>query len=80
MATCRANGVAPHVARNNGRTGGSAIDACTTRWPGYAISQRKRKRIEEVFGWGIVSNYRVDCFVALLCRTLTVGGAGRSRP
>ncbi|CAJ7187569.1 transposase IS4 family protein [Burkholderia pseudomallei] len=51
VATCRANGVTPHVAQNDGRTGGSAIDGRTTRWPGYAISQRKRKCIEQVFGW-----------------------------
>ncbi|WP_321917456.1 MULTISPECIES: IS5 family transposase [Paraburkholderia] len=52
VATCRANRVTPHVAQNDGRTGGSAIDARTTRWAGYAISQRKRKCIEQVFGWG----------------------------
>ena len=34
-----------------GRRGGSAIDGRTTRHAGYAISQRKRKRIEECFGW-----------------------------
>jgi hypothetical protein len=28
-----------------------AIDGRTTRHPGYAVSQRKRKRIEECFGW-----------------------------
>ena len=40
----------PHVAQNNkGRK--SAIDGRTTRHPGYAISQTKRKRVEEVFGW-----------------------------
>lgn len=40
----------PHVAQNNsGRR--SAIDGRTTRHPGYAASQRIRKRIEEVFGW-----------------------------
>jgi transposase len=40
----------PHVAQNvSGR--GSAIDARTTRYLGYAISQWKRKRVEEVFGW-----------------------------
>jgi hypothetical protein len=43
--------VTPHVAQNLGRRGGSAIDGRTTRHPGYAISQRKRKRIEECFGW-----------------------------
>ena len=31
--------------------GGSAIDARTTHHAGYAISQRKRKRVEECFGW-----------------------------
>jgi hypothetical protein len=40
----------PHVAQNTaGRR--SAIDGRTTRHPGYAASQRIRKRIEEVFGW-----------------------------
>jgi hypothetical protein len=34
-----------------GRRGGSAIDARTVRHPGYAVSQRRRKRIEECFGW-----------------------------
>jgi transposase len=40
----------PHVAQNTSRRG-SAIDGRTTRHPGYAISQWKRKRVEEVFGW-----------------------------
>lgn len=47
----RAMKVTPHVAQNDKRSGGSAIDARTTRHAGYAASQRKRKRIEEVFGW-----------------------------
>jgi transposase len=42
--------VRPHVAQNtNGRR--SAIDRRTTRHPGYDVSQRIRKRIEEAFGW-----------------------------
>jgi len=41
----------PHVAQNLERPGGSAIDARTTQHAGYAISQRKRKRVEECFGW-----------------------------
>jgi transposase len=41
----------PHVAQNEKRAGGSAIDTRTTRHEGYRISQQKRKRIEEVFGW-----------------------------
>ena len=42
--------VTPHVAQNtSGRR--SAIDGRTTRHPGYGVSQRIRKRIEEAFGW-----------------------------
>jgi len=52
VGACRANRVTPHVAQNDGRPGGSAIDERTTRWSGYAVSQQKRKRIEQVFGWG----------------------------
>jgi transposase len=51
VAAIRELGVTPHVAQHtNGRR--SAIDGRTTRHPGYAVSQRIRKRIEEVFGWG----------------------------
>ena len=48
---CRHMNVTPHVAQNTRRAGGSAIDARTTRHAGYATSQKKRKRIEECFGW-----------------------------
>lgn len=44
----RSMNVRPHVTR---RLRGSAIDRRTTRHPGYGISQRIRKRIEEAFGW-----------------------------
>jgi transposase len=47
----RVENVTPHVARNEKRRGGSAIDERTTRHEGYQISQRKRKRVEEIFGW-----------------------------
>ena len=47
----RSLGVTPHVARNDRRWGRSAVDGRTTRHPGYAVSQRRRKRVEEVFGW-----------------------------
>jgi len=50
VAELRERGATPHVAQNqSGRR--SAIDRRTTRHPGYAISLRIRKRIEEVFGW-----------------------------
>jgi len=48
---CRHMNVTPHVAQNTGRPGGSAIDARTTRHASYYASQKKRKRIEECFGW-----------------------------
>jgi len=51
VAQMRSMNVTPHVAQNVNRQGGSAIDGRTTRHAGYLISQRKRKRIEEVFGW-----------------------------
>ena len=44
---CRADNVVPHVAQKKN----SAIDARTTRHDSYAVSLRKRKRIEEIFGW-----------------------------
>ena len=41
--------VTPHIAQQTHRT--SAIDERTTRHAGYEVSQRKRKRVEEIFGW-----------------------------
>src|SRR5438128_1486359 len=51
VAECRNLQVTPHVAQNHERRGGSAIDERTTRHQAYRISQIKRKRIEECFGW-----------------------------
>jgi len=51
ISACRARGVTPHVATNDTRQGGSAIDGRTKRHPGYELSQVIRKRIEEHFGW-----------------------------
>jgi len=51
IAECRHLKVTPHIAQNTKRSGGSAIDGRTTRHSGYAVSQKKRKRIEECFGW-----------------------------
>jgi transposase len=64
VAGCRENGVTPHVAQNLKRPGGSAVDARTTRWPGYEVSQKKRKRIEEIFGWlKTIGNFRKSRFI-----------------
>jgi transposase len=50
VKSMRSLNATPHVAKNcNGRK--SAIDGRTTRHPGYAVSQRLRKRVEEIFGW-----------------------------
>ena len=59
VAGCRALNVTPHVAQNERRPGGSALDLRTTGWPGYGVSQRVRKRVEEIFGWiKTVGNFR----------------------
>jgi hypothetical protein len=50
VAECRHLKVTPQVAQNLERPGGSAI-ARTTQHVGYAIRPRKRKRIEDCFGW-----------------------------
>lgn len=50
VAKLRARDITPHVAQNTaGRR--SAIDGRTTRHVGYAISQRIRMKVEEIFGW-----------------------------
>lgn len=50
VADLRQRSVTPHVAQNeSGRR--SAIDGRTTGWGGYRVSQRLRKRVEEIFGW-----------------------------
>ena len=51
VAKLRDVAVTPHVAQNQHARRSSAIDARTTRHQGYAVSQRKRKRVEEIFGW-----------------------------
>jgi transposase len=51
VAMLRGRRITPHVAENWGRRGGSAIDGRTTRHLGYQLSQRARKRVEEIFGW-----------------------------
>ena len=50
VAALRTLGVTPHVAQNTTNRA-SAIDERTTRHAGYAVSQRLRKRVEEIFGW-----------------------------
>jgi transposase len=51
VSKLREAAVTPHVAQNQHAHRSSVLDARTTRHAGYAISQRKRKRVEEIFGW-----------------------------
>ena len=50
VAHLRKKNIAPHIAQIEGRNT-PGLDARTTRHAGYATSQRKRKRVEEIFGW-----------------------------
>jgi len=57
VARLRAKNITPHIAVNayvtkTGTARKTAIDGRTTRHPGYALSQGKRKMIECLFGWG----------------------------
>lgn len=55
VAGVRELGAVPHVAQNiHSHRHRSAIDARTVRHPGYAVSQQKRKLVEQAFGWGKV--------------------------
>jgi len=51
VAEVRNLNATPHVAQNIHARRSSAIDGRTTRHDGYAVSQVKRKRVEEIFGW-----------------------------
>lgn len=51
VAATRRMRITPHVAQATARRGGSTIDGRTTRHAGYAVSQRKRKLVEQAFGW-----------------------------
>ncbi|MGQ0523801.1 MAG: transposase, partial [Betaproteobacteria bacterium] len=65
VALLRKRKIAPHIARIETRNA-PGLDARTTRHEGYAISQRKRKRIEEIFGWmKTVGGFRKSRFVGI---------------
>lgn len=51
VATLRARGIVPHIARNTGNGRRSAVPRVVARTGDYAISQKVRKRIEQGFGW-----------------------------
>ena len=63
VAAMRERGVTPHVAR---KKTGSAIDGRTSRHAGYALSLKKRKLVEEIFGWAkTVGGLRKTRFIGL---------------
>jgi transposase len=78
VAAMRERGVTPHVAQNTTRRR-SAIDGRTTRHPGYPLSQRIRKRIEECWGWakgvGGLRRSRFRGVVKLQCSAYLIGVA-----
>ncbi len=51
VAACRERGITPHIAQTTDPRRRSAVDGRTTRHAGYVVSQRIRKRVEEIFGW-----------------------------
>jgi transposase len=51
VAAVRRMRITPHVAQNTFGSGGTAIDGRTTRHAGYRLSHRKRKLVEQAFGW-----------------------------
>jgi transposase len=52
LAELRSMGVTPHIAKNDHERRTSSIDDRTTRHDGYHVSQKKRKLVEQIFGWG----------------------------
>jgi transposase len=58
VAACRERRITPHIAQTTDTRRRSAVDGRTVRHPGYEISQRLRKRVEEIFGW----TKTVGCF------------------
>jgi transposase len=71
----RAQGVTPHIAARSSR---STVDGRTTRHAGYLISQRKRKLVEQIFGWTkTVAAWRKSRYVGLRMNDfhLTIVGA-----
>ncbi len=51
VAAVRERGITPHIAQTRDKRRRSAVDGRTTRHSGYEVSQRLRKRVEEIFGW-----------------------------
>src|SRR5512138_233876 len=51
VQACRERGITPHVAQTRDKRRRSAVDGRTVRHAGYDVSQRIRKRVEEIFGW-----------------------------
>lgn len=68
VAALRERGITPHIARNAHERRRSTIDGRTTRHPGYAMSQRRRKIVEEVFGWlKTIAGFRKARWVGRAC-------------
>jgi transposase len=78
IAKLRDRNIAPHIARIEGRSA-PGLDGRTTRHESYAISQRKRKRVEEIFGWmKTVGGFRKTRFVGIAKTQLAAYMVGAS--
>lgn len=73
VAGCRQQGIVPHGMCKAG-VSGPGLDGRTTNRPGYQLSQRTRKRVEEIYGWiktvgaaESLSGARADAGVGVLC-------------
>ena len=63
VRACRERGITPHVAQTRDKRRRSAVDGRTVRHAGYEVSQRIRKRVEEIFGWAkTVASFRKTRF------------------
>ena len=66
VARLRRRHIVPHIARIDARST-PGLDGRTSRHEGYRISQRKRKRIEEIFGWmKTVGGFRKSRFIGIV--------------
>jgi transposase len=65
VSLLRGRAIAPHIARIDGRST-PGLDGRTTRHDSYLVSQRKRRRVEEIFGWmKAIGGLRKTRFVGL---------------
>jgi len=73
VSVCREMKITPHVARNDKRPGGSAIDGRTSSKESYQVSQKKRKRVEYPWRSFVLASNRLSRSLPNFTRTSPVG-------